>query len=246
MTCKNCNNEFEGEFCNYCGQSSKVERINWKYLSNSIADNVFQINRGFLYTAKKLLLNPGKSLKDFFLGRRVNFYKPFAFLLISTTIFLLSTELIGNESFVDDFFNGLRDASFDKMNKSADFSALDFIVKNQTYVFLLLVPLFSIASFLSFRKSKYNFSEHLILNLFILGEQLLIYSLFSFINDRNSFLTLIPLALGFIYNLYVYNKLFSEINWLIRNLKLTLTYFIYLLLLSIAFIVLIIITTANN
>ena len=83
-------------------------------------------------------------------------------------------------------FNGLRDASFDKMNKSADFPPLTLLWKNQTYVFLLLVPLFSIASFLSFRKSKYNFSEHLILNLFILGEQLLIYSLFLY-KRPNSF-----------------------------------------------------------
>jgi len=246
MICKNCKNEFEGEFCKYCGQSSKVERINWKYLSNSIADSVFQINHGFLYTTKKLLLSPGKSLKDFFLGKRIRFYKPFAFLLISTTIFLLSTELIGNETFIDDFFNGFRNASDDNPNKPANFKIFDFFVRNQTYLFLLIVPLFSVASFIPFRKYKYNFSEHLILNLYITGEQLLIYSLFSFIKDRDSLFTIVPLVLGFLYNLYVYNQLFSEVNWLNRNLKFTLTYFIYLLLLNIALMILVIITTANS
>lgn len=245
MICKNCSNEFEEKFCNYCGQSSTVQKINWKYLSNSIADSVFQINHGFLYTAKSLLLRPGKSLKDFFLGKRKKFYKPFPFLLISATIFILSTKLIGNETFIDDFVNGIRDGSNDNPNKPTDYRIYDFLTTNQTYIFLYIVPLFSIASIIPFRKSKYNLSEHLILNLYITGEQLLIYSLFSFINDPDNLLALTPLFLGFSYNIYVYNRFFEELNWLNRNLRLLLTYFIYLVLMSLSLMILII-TTTNN
>ncbi len=36
MEFKNCGNNFEGNFCNNCGQSSKVDIINWKYLVNSV------------------------------------------------------------------------------------------------------------------------------------------------------------------------------------------------------------------
>lgn len=246
IICKNCNNEFEEEFCNRCGQSSKVQRISWNYLSKSIIDNIFQINYGFLFTVKTLLLSPGKSLKDFFLGKRKKFYKPFAFLLISSTVFLLSTKFIGNDTFVDDFVNGLRNGANSSLKNSADFKILDFFTKNQTYVFLIIVPIFSLASFLAFKKNKYNFSEHLILNLYITGEQLLIYSLFSFITDRNSLLNAIPLILGFFYNVFVYNRLFCELSWLNKNLKLILTYFIYAILLTITItIILIIITSAN-
>jgi len=238
MICKNCGNDFEGDYCNHCGQSSKVQRINWNYLKNSIADNVFQINHGFLYTVKVLLLSPGKSLNNFFEGQRNRFYKPFAFLLISSTIFLLSTKLIGNDTFVDDFVIGLRNGASDNLNKTVNFEILDFLTNNQTYIFLSLVPLFALASFITFRRNKYNFSEHLILNLYITGEQLLIYTLFSFIQDRNSLLAMVPLLLGFLYNWYVYNRLFSGLSWQNKNLKLLLSYVIYATLLVTTLIIL--------
>lgn len=246
MKCKNCTNEFDNKFCNYCGQRASVERINWKYLVNSIANDIFQINHGFLYTAKILLLKPGKSLKDFFNGKRKDFYKPLAFLLISSTIFLLATKLIGNETFVDDFVSGFKNASNDRTNKIANYPLFDFLTINQTYVFLLIVPLFSIASLFPYRKSKYNFSEYLILNLYITGEQLLIYSIFSFVKDRESLIIIVPIILGFLYNFYVYNSFFKELNWLNRSLKFMLTYIIYLILIGLLFTIILLIVTANT
>jgi hypothetical protein len=242
VNCKNCSNEFKGNFCNNCGQSSNVQRINQKYLKNSIADDVFQINHGFLYTSKILLLRPGQSLNDFFLGKRKNFYKPFAFLLISISIYLLSTKLFGNQTFVDEFLGGIRVGLISRSDVSADFRALDFFKKNQTIIFLFAVPLFTIASFMSYRKSRYNFSEHLILNLYITGEQLLIYSLFSFFIDQDSELIFIPLILGFLFNIYVYNQFFNKINWFMRNLKFVVAYFIYCALVIITLFIILIMT----
>lgn len=239
MICKNCNNKFEGKFCNCCGQSSSIGRINWKYLSKSIADGVFQINHGFLYTAKVLLLKPGKSLQDFFLGKRKKFYQPFAFLILSVTIFLL-TKLIGNETLLDFIVNGLRER--EEPNKLWYWGTFKFLATNQIYMFLYIVPLFSIASIISFKKEKYNFSEYVILNLYITGEQVLIYSIFSFVKDRDSLLLFLPLILGFCYNIYVYNKFLNQLSWLNRNLRLLLTYFIYLALMFLSLTLFLIIT----
>ena len=245
MKCKNCDNEFKGKFCDNCGQSSSIQRINWKYLKGSIADDVFQINHGFLYTAKTLLLRPGKSLNNFFLGKRKSFYKPFAFLLISTTIFLLSTRLFGNKTFIDEFLDGIQIALNGQNNSVANFRLLDFLKTNQTLIFFLTVPLFSIASFISYKKSGFNFSEHLILKLYITGEQLLIYAIFSFFINQDSELVFIPLILSFLYNIYVYNQFFHSINWIKRNLKFILTYFIYNILVVIALFILVVLSTTK-
>jgi hypothetical protein len=244
MTCKNCSNEFEGNFCNNCGQSSIEQRISWKYLSSSITNDVFQFNHGFLFTAKSLLIKPGQYLKDFFLGKRKGIYKPFAFLLITATIYLVSTGLIGNNTFFDEFIDGVRQALTDKTNSAANLRILDFLEYNQTIIILFTVPLFSIASILSYRKYQYNLPEHLILNSYITGIQLLIYSIFSFFIDQDSELIFIPLILGLLYVLFVYNQFFSEIKWLKRNLKLIVAFLVYFILVIIAFIVLLIITTA--
>lgn len=235
MVCKNCNNNFTGNFCNVCGQSAKVDRINWKYLINSIFEGVLQINKGFLYTAKSLLLSPAKSLKDFFTGKRKKFFKPFSFLLVCGTIYLISSKLFGNVTFIDDFVTGVKNGAKDYPDESINLTLLDFFANNQTYILLATVPLFSIASFLLFRKSKYNFSEHLIFNLYITGEQILLYAIFSFITDRVGIVIILPIILGFLYNLWVYNTFFNQIGWLKRNLNLLVTYIIYLILIGLSF-----------
>ncbi len=232
MNCRNCGHEFEGNFCNNCGQSAKVDRINWKYLVNSISESILQIDRGFLYTAKILLLRPKESLTDFFIGKRKRLSKPFTFLIVSATILLISTKIIGSETFVDDFLSGYNAGFESKSKDNLSPKLTEFFTKNQTYIFLLTVPIFSMASFLSFRKRKYNFSEHLILNLFITGEQLLIYSIFSFIKDRD--LAILPLTFGIAYNIYVYNVLFNKISLLKRSLNLFITYLLYLILIFLA------------
>jgi hypothetical protein len=245
MTCKNCDNEFEGKYCNRCGQSSSVQRISWRYIRSSIANEVFQINHGFLYTIKTLLIKPGQNIRDFFLGKRKDFYKPFAFLLISTTIFFLSTSLLGNKTFIDEFIDGIRAALNDETNLSADFRLLDFLRNNQSIIILFTVPLFSFASVISFRKSKYNLPEHLILNFYITGIQFLIYSIFSFFIDQDSNLVFGPLVLGLLYNVFVYNQLFNEIEWLKRSFNILLTYLLYIILMFISFVVLVLISLAN-
>ncbi len=227
MNCKNCGNRFEGNFCNNCGQSSAIDRINWKYLLHSVSENVLQLDKGFLYTAKSLLLRPKETLTGFFNGKRKSFSQPFGFLIVSATILLIATTFWGNGTFVDDVVTGFKMSIQEDPEATFDARLFDIVIKNQIYIFLLTVPLFSIASFLSFRKSNYNFSEHLILNLFITGEQLLFYTVFSFISDRDAIIVLLPLGLGFIYLIWVYNQIFNKTNWVIRNLKLLITYIIY-------------------
>lgn len=240
--CKNCKNEFEGNFCNCCGQNSKVKRIDYNYVKSSIKDNVFQINHGFLYTVKVLLVEPGVGLKNFFLGKRKDFYKPFAFLIVSTAIFLLSTKLIGNETFIDAFIQGLREGVLDKNKYNINIIKFDnilvFVQKNQTYVLLFMVPLFSIASFISFRKYEYNLYEHLVFNLYITGEQLLFYSVFGYIINDYVLFDVLPFIFGALYNVYVYNRLFNNVNLFIKFFRFIITYFIYLFIISILVLVL--------
>jgi len=52
MDCKNCEYKFKGKFCNICGQSSNVRKVNFKYLLDEIPNSVFQFNRGFLLQLK--------------------------------------------------------------------------------------------------------------------------------------------------------------------------------------------------
>ncbi len=87
--CKNCNEIIVENFCGNCGQKT-YKRIDKKYIWDEIQYTLLHTNKGFLYSVKNILKNPGKTAREFINGDRVNHYKPIllAFaLIISITIF---------------------------------------------------------------------------------------------------------------------------------------------------------------
>ena len=40
-TCKNCEQDLQGNFCQNCGQKSTVQKINYNYLINEVSESVF-------------------------------------------------------------------------------------------------------------------------------------------------------------------------------------------------------------
>ncbi len=224
MICKNCEQDFEGNYCNNCGQNSNVRKVDYKYLINEISNSIFQINRGFLFTVKELFTRPGHSIREFLEGKRKNHYKPIAFVFLTSTIYVLFNYLIGNDTFIDDFISGL------EVSKTNNSASLKWLSDYKTYIVLVLIPLFSLASYLAFFKSKYNYFEHLVLNLYITGQQMLIYLFFSFISMRDSSLTLIPLMLVIVFNIWTFSQFFNDKTVLKRTMLIGLTYLIMILL----------------
>ena len=180
MICKNCKHNFNGIFCNNCGQNSKVKRIDFKYLVDEIPNSIFQVNRGFFFTVKELFIRPGHNIRDFLAGKRIRHYKPIAFLLVTTTLYVLTAYLMDRNTFIDDLILGFREG-MDERKEISDFRILNWISKNQAYVPLLILPLYSLSTYLAFAKSKYNYFEHLVINFYITGQQMIIYLIFGFI-----------------------------------------------------------------
>ena len=224
MICKNCEQDFVGNYCSTCGQNANVRKVNYKYLMDEIPNSIFQIDRGFLFTLKELFTRPGHSIRGFLEGKRKNHFKPLAFIILTSTLYVLSHYFIGNQTFIDDAITGFKSGA-----KSENNYLLKWISQNQTYFILILVPFFSLASYFAFIKSKYNYFEHLILNIYITGQQMFIYFLFSFIYDRDSYLVLLPLLLGMGYNFWVYIQFFNEKSTFKKVLLILLTYLIFII-----------------
>jgi len=181
MICKNCENNFEGKFCNNCGQKSNTKRVNFNYLINEISTSFFQVNHGIFFTIKELTLRPGKSIKDFLNGKQKQHFKPLAFVLLTSTIYIVIAYLFGEKTYLGALFSGLSDgiAANSETKELLEFqNVLNWLSNNFTYLTLLLLPLFSLASYLFFIKEKYNYFEHLILNFYIKGQQTVIYIVF--------------------------------------------------------------------
>lgn len=98
MTCKNCGHIVSDNYCSMCGQSTRVGRITFKNVLSQITESIFQINHGFLFTLKNLTLKPGESIKEYLNGKRVRFFKPMAFVLTLSTVYLLATKVLGGST----------------------------------------------------------------------------------------------------------------------------------------------------
>ena len=70
MICKNCGTEFEGNFCNHCGQKSTVERLTWRSVWDNILHGIFHVDNTFVKTTRTLVVHPDRLISDYFAGRR--------------------------------------------------------------------------------------------------------------------------------------------------------------------------------
>ena len=232
MTCKNCNKNFDGNFCNNCGQNSNVGRINFSYLTDEISNSVLQVNRGIFFTIKELFIRPGHSIREFIEGKRKQHFKPLAFVLLLSTIYVLLTYFIGTKTFLGDAISGIIDAT-SKGDKELSKSViiLNWLANNYAYSTLLLLPVFSLASFLAFKKAKYNYFEHLILNLYIQGQQIVIYILFLFLHytlpSASYILQGLPVFFSILFTFIVFIQFFESRKLITKIILTILTYILY-------------------
>ncbi len=231
MTCKNCGHIFEGNFCNNCGQSSKVGRINLKNFLAEVSESVFQINRGFFYTLKELFLRPGYSIQEYLSGKRKSHFKPFGYVLILSTIYFLTTQFTDQSTWLDDIISGFLEGAEGGVFMEEAPPALAWFSKNFAYATLLLLPIFSLASYLSFFKSKTNYLEHIVLNSYITGQQTIFYLLLGSINMYLDYYILgaLPVLVSISYAFWVFWQFFNKGKRILNILGSILTYVLYLI-----------------
>jgi hypothetical protein len=94
-TCLNCTTEIVQNFCANCGQK-KYKRIDRKYIWDELQYSTVHMNKGFFYSLKNTLKNPGKTARTFIDGNRINHYKPIALAFILSGISsFISFKIVG-------------------------------------------------------------------------------------------------------------------------------------------------------
>lgn len=239
MNCKNCENKVDGNFCAHCGQNSKVDKLNLPNFLTEISDSVFQLNRGLLFTIKELFTRPGHAIRDFIQGKRKEYFKPIAYVLTLSTIYFLVSRITDSPTLIDDFLDGASNGATDAdKNKDsiAKFPIVLWLSNNYAYTTLLLIPVFSLASFISFLGIGRNYLENIVINSYITGQQALFYSLFMVIGsffDINDFTVLFAVIISVLFNFWSYIQFFTSTKKILVIIRLFLTYFLFYILFSI-------------
>ena len=237
--CKNCSQRFEGAFCNNCGQDARVRRIDSTYIFGELTSNLFQLNRGLFYTIKEVSVRPGNSIKEFLEGKRKQYVKPLSYLLLTSALYVLTTHFLGLNTFFQDFTEGFTSGVTNEGNAVAAgiLNILTWLTNNHTYTVLLTLPLFSAASYLAFKKSRYNYFEHVVLNMYITGQQMLIYLLSSFAVVEDSITEVIPSLLGMAFSFWAFYQFFGNHRPFVRILLTIVTYILFFLQITVLLII---------
>jgi len=165
--CKNCGTLYKGNFCNNCGQSQNIHKINLSFVWHDLQHGLFHFDNGIIFTSWRLLKKPGITIKEFIKGKRIRYFPPVSMVVVMATLYGLLYHLL--------HINTFKYASSEAVN----FNELNEWLGSHYSIFTLLtIPFYSFCSYIFFKKQGYNFSEHIVLNSF-LASQRLFFSLLS-------------------------------------------------------------------
>lgn len=232
MNCKNCGRPVEGNFCSHCGQKTTVSRIDFPNFLNEITESFFQINKGFFYTLRELFVRPGDSLNEFLNGKRKSHFKPIAYLLTLSTVYYLIAQITDKNTLIADIISGWMNGVTGEHSKTELPEIVAWFLNNYAYSTLLLLPVFSFASYMSFLKFGKTYLEHVVVNSYITGHQTIFYSVFLIggtVIDSNV-MEILPLSIAVSYTFWVFWQFFAEGNRAMNILRSIMTYMLYIIL----------------
>ncbi|PSR53066.1 hypothetical protein AHMF7605_05760 [Adhaeribacter arboris] len=161
--CKNCNNHFEGNFCNHCGQAAATHKLNLHFIWHDLQHGLFHFDNGIFYSIKQLVTRPGHTIREFIEGKRVRHFKPLSLVVVLATLYGLHYHY-----FIKDIFN-VQPLHAEENIVSAYEKLIKWTIDHFAYASLVLILSYTIASYLVFKKMRFNFVEHLVLNTFYMG-----------------------------------------------------------------------------
>jgi len=150
-TCKQCGSHGNGKFCSTCGQLYAVKKITVKGILHEIFHFFTHLEKGFPYTLRKLITNPGEMQREYIEGQRVRHQKPFSMYFLSVTAAALLYYWI-NYTLVR------------YLHTDAD--ELTFFNRYMVMLQIALVPVYSLITWIFFIKARYNYAETLVLLLY--------------------------------------------------------------------------------
>ncbi len=165
-TCKNCQAEAHGLFCQVCGQQLLGPITNRMLLEDTFS-NVVDVDRGFLHTVLRLAQRPNEVIRDWWEGKTVPYFHPIRFTILITAI---STVIMLQTGVLADAYEGTNTATKQGSQVKA---ALDLIFSYFNVIMLLTVPIKAYVTTHLFRASKRNFAEFCYMHCYLYGQVLL-------------------------------------------------------------------------
>ncbi|CAM1371689.1 DUF3667 domain-containing protein [Tenacibaculum xiamenense] len=167
MECVSCNTEHDENFCPNCGQRNGVLRITMSSIIGSTLSTFINMDRGFLFNLKSLVITPKQTITDYIKGKRRGILNPMSYLILSITFYIVIITLIPIPKDPNDVVNVPKTG----IGKIAYEIGILLRVHIKYFWIFSIIPL---GSSLRLIFGKYNYPEHLAISSFIIGQATII------------------------------------------------------------------------
>ncbi|MDW8848833.1 DUF3667 domain-containing protein [Flavobacterium sp. MMLR14_040] len=178
ITCKNCNQTFKGHYCNNCGQPADTHKINAHFLWHDIQHGLLHFDNGIPYSVKQLFTRPGHSIREFIEGKRIRHFKPLSLVAVLGALY----------GFLYHYFHiDIFETSTDSEIDISDYN--EWMTNHFAWVTIATIPIYTIGSYIVFKKQGYNFFELFVLNTFKASQrlfvQILAFPILLYLNSKH-------------------------------------------------------------
>lgn len=232
--CKNCNQNFEANYCNYCGQR-KIgnKRLHMKEVFLDFLDNTFNLDKGFFFSLWNLLIRPGKVAQAYIDGQRKAYINPTRYMVIGLAFqtfidyWFKTTEVIENETYYR--FSFLSDA----MNSSIELWNVKLAVEYILLSNLFMIVFIPFLLYFAYKPLKYNYTELLSASFYYIPTILFITMPILFFTKvvMGVFVSkevIILLFIGYIF--WSFLSLFKKMSFLNRFIRLLIAIGVFMLI----------------
>jgi hypothetical protein len=230
--CLSCDIETVGKYCSNCSQSTSTHRFSISHIfKHDFIHGIFHFDKGFFYTLKELFTRPGHSVREYIEGKRVKHFNYFAMILLLLTISY--------------FFKEWSQLDITKLveDKKQITGFLKVIKEYSKIVIFLHIPFLALMSYFLFKKSKQNYSENLVINMFltcglvVFGSLVYLCAIFTgnivVLSIVNEALAILIFIYVIIFNYQYYSAFgYKKLNLIIRVIIFAIFYIILKLLVN--------------
>lgn len=202
--CKNCRTKLTSNYCSNCGEPAKLKRINSHYISHEI-QHLLHFEKGLFYSAKELLIRPGKSIREFINENRNKHMKPVAFLILTSIVYTVVAHFVHADKIVNE-----KEQLMFKDSVIGDM--LHWVQAHLGYSNILEGIFIAFAVQLFFRKYRYNLFEIIVMLCFVSGQGMLLITfeaLFLGIMGKGLFIIVLTI-ISFAYPTWAIGQFFDE------------------------------------
>lgn len=174
-TCKTCGNQFEGKYCNLCGEKLYSEKDKTLYhFFEDVIHFLTHLDGTLFNSLKAMFTKPGLLSVDYCNGIRKKYFKPLSLFLILVVIYLLFPLFQGLDMTL---FNNMHISEYGHFatqkvttimhEKSLSFDQLSNLYHEKSekvskFLLIIFIPVMALFFWLFFHKKKKHFFDHLV------------------------------------------------------------------------------------